>query len=121
MRSAVDHRARKHRIIEKSIRLFARTGYKEVTFQMISAHCGVARTQLYRYFRDKRQIFDAAINEVLQRIVRRHAEIMHGHATAVSRLRQICAVVTALLFDNREFLAVIIDFVMSMKRDGYDM
>ncbi len=121
MKTVIDHRARKRRIIEKSVRLFAKVGYREVTFQMLAAHCDVARTVLYRYFRDKRQIFGYAIAEVLSRIERRHSEIVHSGASAEVRLRQICTVVTATLFDNREFLGVIIDFVMSMRRDGYDM
>ena len=58
--------------------------------------------------------------EVLQKIAEmdfyRNVEL-----PASVRLRQICNVVTATLFDNRDFLCVIIDFVMSMKREGHDM
>jgi len=121
VKGGIDHRARKHHIIEKSVPLFAKVGYQEVTFQMLAAHCDVARTVLYRYFRDKRQIFDYAIAEVISRIVRRHNEIVHSDTSAAARLSQICSVVTATLFDNREFLLVIIEFVMSRKREGYDM
>lgn len=118
---SVDHRARRRAIIAKAIRLFAQQGYHEVTFQTLAAHCGVARTVLYRYFRDKRQIFDSAISEVVGRIAAKHSEIVRCDPTAYMRLSRICAAVTATLFDNREFLAVIIDFVMTQKRAGYDM
>ena len=46
---------------------------------------------------------------------------MHAKLPASIRLRQICTAVTATLFDNREFLSVIIDFVMAMKRSKHDM
>lgn len=118
---SVDRRARKRVIIAKAIRLFAQQGYREVTFQSLAAHCGVARTVLYRYFRDKRQIFASAISEVIGRIATKHSEIVRSENTAYMRLSRICAAVTAMLFDNREFLAVIIDFVMTQKRAGYDM
>jgi len=121
MRVVIDHRARKQEIIAKSIRLFARLGYRDVSFRELSEECGVARTVLYRYFRDKRQIFNNAISLVLVRIVQKHTEIVHSKLSAAVRLRQICTVVTATLFDNRDFLCVIIDFVMSMKREGHDM
>ena len=121
MRAVIDHRARRQEIIAKSIRLFARLGYKDVSFRELSAACGVARTVLYRYFRDKHQIFSAAISLALGRIVQKHAEIMHSSLPASVRLRQICTVVTATLFDNRDFLVVIIDFVMEMKRSNHDM
>ena len=121
MRTVIDHRARKQEIIAKSIRLFARLGYRDVSFRELSEECGVAPTVLYRYFRDKRQIFNNAISLVLVRIVQKHTEIVHSKLPAAVRLRQICTVVTATLFDNRDFLCVIIDFVMSMTREGHDM
>lgn len=121
MRAVVDHRARRQEIIAKAIRLFARLGYKDVSFRELSKECGLARTVLYRYFKNKRQIFNGAIDLALGRVVQKHNEIVHSKLPAAVRLRQICTVVTATLFDNRDFLCVIIDFVMSMKRDGHDM
>ncbi len=121
MKPTVDHRARKRDIIANSIKLFARKGYNDVTFQDLADTSGVARTILYRYFKNKRQIFDAAILMALQRVVQKHTEIMRAKLPASVRLRQICTAVTATLFDNREFLAVIIDFVMAMKRGNHDM
>ena len=121
MKATVDHRARKHVIIANAIRLFARQGYNDVTFQDLADSCGIARTILYRYFKNKRQIFDAAIFQALDRVVQKHAELMRAKLPAAVRLRQICTAVTAMPFDNREFLSVIIDFVMAMKRSKHDM
>ena len=121
LKATVDHRARKQDILEKSIRLFAQEGYKDVTFQTLADHCGIARTVLYRYFKNKRQIFDSAILVAMARIVQKHGEIVHSHLPAAVRLRQICTAVTATLFDNREFLIVIVDFVMANNRAGHDM
>ena len=118
---AVDHAARKHDIIVKAIRLFARVGYKDVTFQMLASRTGVARTVLYRYFRDKRHVFAYAIVEATSRIAVRHVEILRSHASSSDRLRQLCREGVMTLFDNREFLGVIIDFVMERTREGYDM
>ena len=121
MKAIVDHRARKQVIIANAIQLFARQGYNDVTFQDFADSSGIARTILYRYFKNKRQIFDAAIFLALDRVVQKHAEIMRAKLPASVRLRQICTAVTATLFDNREFLSVIIDFVMAMKRGKHDM
>ena len=120
-KTPIDHRARKQEVIAQAIRLFARLGYRDVSFRELSEECGVARTVLYRYFRDKRQIFASAISLMLARIVQKHAEIVHSKLSAAVRLRQICTVVTATLFDIRDFLCVIIDFVMSQRREGRDM
>ena len=118
---AVDHAARKHDIIVKSIRLFAKMGYKDVTFQMLASRTGVARTVIYRYFRNKRQIFDYAIAETTSLIAARHVEILRSHVSSAERLRQLCNAVVVALFDNRDFLGVIIDFVMERTRGGHDM
>jgi AcrR family transcriptional regulator len=121
MKATVDHRARKQVIIANAIQLFARQGYNDVTFQDLADSSGIARTILYRYFKNKRQIFDAAIFLALDRVVQKHAEIMRAKLPASVRLRQVCTTVTATLFDNMEFLSVIIDFVMAMKRGKHDM
>lgn len=117
----VDHKARKREIIVKSIRLFARDGYKDVTFQKLADNCGLARTALYRYFHNKRQIFDAAIFEASLGIVVKYRQILVSDASAATRLRRICTVALTALFENREFLSVIVDFVLSMERAGHDM
>ena len=121
MKAPVDHRARTQVIIANALQLFARQGYNDVTFQDLADSSGIARTILYRYFKNKRQVFDAAIFLALDRVVQKHAEIMRAKLPASVRLRQICTAVTATLFDNREFLSVIIDFVMAMKRGKHDM
>lgn len=121
MKTTVDHGARRREIIRNSVKLFARLGYKNVSFRELSAECGVARTVLYRYFNNKRQIFDAAILEVMAKIRQKHSEIIHAKLPAGAKIHQICTVVTATLFDNRDFLGVIIDFVMEMKRSNHDM
>ena len=121
MKTTIDHRARKQEIIATSIRLFAKLGYRDVSFREISEACGVARTVLYRYFRNKRQVFDGAVMQVVGRVAQKDNEIMHAKLPAATRLRQICTVVTATLFDNRDFLCMIIDYVMSMRRANHDM
>ena len=121
MKATIDHRARKQEIIATSIRLFAKLGYRDVSFREISEACGVARTVLYRYFRNKRQVFDGAVMQVVGRVAQKDNEIMHAKLPAATRLRQICTVVTATLFDNRDFLCMIIDYVMAMRRANHDM
>ena len=121
MKGSVDHGARKREIVTNAIRLFARDGYAGVTFQDLADTCRVARTILYRYFKNKRQIFDAAILLAMQNVVREHGEIIHSRFSASVRLRQICTTATAALFENREFLTAIVDFVTAMKRAKHDM
>ena len=57
MAIVVEHDKRKHEILEKSFELFCRDGYEDVTFQKIADACGITRTTLYIYFKNKREIF----------------------------------------------------------------
>ena len=117
----VDHKRRKSEILAKSIKLFARDGYKDVTFQLLADYCGLARTALYRYFHNKRQIFDAAILEAERRIALQYVQVLRTESSAAMRLERICAVVATQLYENREFLSVIVDFILSMAHAGHDM
>lgn len=118
----IDHKERRERIVRRSVKLFASVGFKDVTYQMIAEHCGVSRTVLYRYFTDKTQIFHAAIREVVGRVVRKHAEIMHMRETsAAERIHQISRAALDSLFDNPEFLTVVMEVVTDVQRAGHDL
>ena len=54
MAIVVEHDKRKHEILEKSLELFTREGYDDVTFQKIADACGITRTTLYIYFKNKK-------------------------------------------------------------------
>ena len=114
----VNHRERRREIRAISLGLFARHGFGDVNFGMIAQACGISRTLLYTYFKDKRQIFNEAIDEATGIIGVRYREIMKTRLSADAKLRQICIDVFALLFDNRDFLCVIVDFLCTVRRGG---
>ena len=114
----VNHRERRREIRAISLRLFARHGFDDVNFGMIAEACGISRTLLYTYFRDKRQIFNEAIDEATGIIGVRYREIVRSRLSPDAKLRQICIDVFALLFDNRDFLCVIVDFLCAVRRGG---
>lgn len=115
---AVNHNERKREIRAISLGLFARRGYDDVNFSMIAKAAGISRTLLYTYFKDKRQIFNEAIDEATTVIGIRYREILKSRLSADAKLRQVCISVFALLFDNRDFLCVIVDFLGTIRRRG---
>lgn len=115
---SVNHRERKREIKAISLGLFARLGYDAVNFAMIAKASGISRTLLYAYFKDKRQIFNEAIDEATGVVGTRYREIVKSRLSADAKLRQICISVFALLFDNRDFLCVIVDFLATVRKGG---
>lgn len=117
----IDHNARRHTIIAKSIQLFAEQGYNGVTYQKIADVCGIARTTLYKYFKNKREIFNYAIWEETNRFFRKFRETPSENEPAVARLERLMVGVIDFLFDQRLLLTVILDFLLAAQRAGQDL
>lgn len=121
MARKIDHEQRKREIAEKAIRLFSQVGYDNVSLLMIAAATGISRTVIYRYFCSKREVLDAAIASVIGSIDERCTAIMASRARSTEKLEGICHVVVDVMFQNKEFLVAVFDFVVGMARSGVDM
>ena len=121
MARKVDHERRKADIARQAMHLFSKVGYDNVTLIMIAEATGVSRTVLYRYFSSKREILDAAILCVTGVIDRRSREIIVSKAPTPQKIEQICHVVADVMFENRDFVIAVFDFVVAMVRTGSDM
>lgn len=64
----IDHDKRRQDILIATIALFSTQGYKDVTFQKIAAACGLPRSSLYAYFKNKEDIFAFSINAKVEQI-----------------------------------------------------
>lgn len=118
MANKIDHKTRKTEIIAASIKLFAVHGYSGVNYAMIAKSCKISRTLLYTYFKDKRAIFNAAIRGVTRRVEAKYYDVIHSRHSADAKLRQICITAFAMLFDNRDFVCVISDYLAELRRKG---
>lgn len=117
----IDHEARKRDIIAKSIQLFAEQGYDGVTYQKIADSCAIARTTLYKYFRNKREIFNTAIWGVTNLLISRFEAVLSSTTSAVVRLDRIMCAVLTLLFEQRVIITVILDYILAGQRAGHNM
>lgn len=122
MARRVNHEERKREIAERAVRLFSKVGYDNVSLIMIAAATGVSRTVLYRYFCDKREILDAAILTVTGRINKLCRDIIFAReGTTVDKLEKACHATVEVMFENKEFLVAVFDFVVARVRSGGDM
>ena len=117
-KGAINHKERKREIRAAGLKLFAQHGFADVNFGMIAEECGIARTLIYTYFKDKRAIFNEAVSEATSTVEAQYREIMRSRQSADAKLRQLCIAVFAMLFDNRDFLCVIVDFLCEFRRKG---
>lgn len=119
MARTIDHTKRRHKIVEESLKLFATVGYSHVNIGMVAKSCGLSRTLLYTYFKDKREIFNEAINEVTGQVAAKYEEVARMKSLgADEKLRAVTSTVFTVMFANRDFVCVIADVLSGYRRRG---
>ena len=86
MAIVVEHDKRKQEILQKSLDVFIEEGYEDATFQKIADRCGITRTTLYIYFKNKHEIFLGSIKELLSEVEIALKEIMTDFRTVLSQI-----------------------------------
>jgi AcrR family transcriptional regulator len=66
--------ATRARLVRVARDLFARRGYTDVATEEIVRRAGVTRGALYHHFRDKRDLFQAVVEEIEQEVMQKVAE-----------------------------------------------
>lgn len=122
MTIVVDHQQRRHRILERAFALFAEEGYGGVTYQKVADRCGISRTTIYKYFQNKEEIFKYAImlatgnlNAMVEKVLDRK------DWTPCEKIERILHITIRMLADNRVFLTVVLDYVLTQKQSGRDV
>jgi len=122
MTTTVDHQQRRLQILTKAFALFAEEGYAGVTYQKVADRCGISRTAIYKYFQNKEEMFLYAI-ELATRNMNTLIEntLRHYEGTPLEKLIRVMRVTVRLLADNRIFLTVILDYILTQKQHGKDV
>lgn len=116
----VDHDERRREILHKALNLFARIGYEQVTYQQLAEACGLSRTALYKYFQNKKDVFDAALYHLVQNIgndLRNKLEETPG-MSAVEKLEMVTRMGIDLCMSNPELLQTVIEYLIAQKRQS---
>jgi len=119
MAIVVEHDKRRQEILEKSLELFCKEGFDDVTFQKIADACGVTRTTLYIYFKNKQEIFVWSIRHLTENIENHLKEIMNDESIPADEcLKQVvCWIVTECGTHHRLF-KVLLPYLISIEKSG---
>lgn len=119
MAIVVEHDKRKHEILEKSLELFTREGYDDVTFQKIADACGITRTTLYIYFKNKKEIFVWSIKQLTGELESKLMEILEDkNLASEDRLRRIMHWIIDLCDQNRPLFNVLLIYLINLQKTG---
>jgi AcrR family transcriptional regulator len=117
----VEHEKRRREILEKSLDVFMNEGFEDATFQKIADRCGITRTTLYIYFRNKKDIFNYSIKQLLGevesdiRLVREDQGLNYG-----DKLVRVLQVIIDRLEENRRILSVILNYLLYIAKSDSD-
>jgi AcrR family transcriptional regulator len=121
MSIVVEHEKRRQEILEKALDVFVDEGFENTTFQKIATRCGITRTTLYIYFRNKKEIFNYSIKHMLQGVegdllrVRKNSTL-----NSIEKINQILTLILGRLEENRRLLVVSMDYLFFLSKGGSD-
>ena len=122
MAIVVEHDKRKHDILQKSLDVFIEEGYEDATFQKIADRCGITRTTLYIYFKNKHEIFLGSIKELLSALeVSLSAILADQSLTTEESLRQILNKIIDYCEESQKLFIVLLSYFMQLKKSGIDI
>lgn len=117
----VEHDKRKKEILLKSLDVFVDEGYEDVTFQKIADRCGITRTTLYIYFKNKHEIFLGSIKElvsILEQTILKN--INDSSITCQQALRNILLSIIDTCQENKKLFIIILTYLLQVKKSGID-
>jgi AcrR family transcriptional regulator len=117
----IAHEKRKSEILEKSLDIFVEEGFEDVTFQKIADRCGITRTTLYIYFKDKREIFMSSIRQLTDGVETRLQKIIRNDSLSTDeKLRRTMSEIIDSCIENRRLFTVVLTYLVQLQKAGKD-
>jgi AcrR family transcriptional regulator len=117
----VEHEKRRRDILEKALDVFVDEGFEDATFQKISDRCGITRTTLYIYFKNKKEIFNYSIKQLLLTVEADLAKVRADtNLNMTDKIIRVLSQIIELLEKNRRLLSVILEYLLHISRNNGD-
>jgi len=117
MAVTVEHDKRRQKILDKALTVFVDDGFEAATFQKIADRCGITRTILYLYFKNKREIFTYSIKQLLLNAEEKIKLICADESlNSIEKITGVLSSILKLLEHNRKLLSVVIDYLLHVSK-----
>lgn len=115
----IEHDKRKHEILQKSLDVFIDEGYEDATFQKIADRCGITRTTLYIYFKNKHEIFLGSIKELLSSLeISLNKIVSDDNPSSEKALRDFFDKIIDECQNNTKLFSVLLNYLLQLKKSG---
>ncbi|GHV29551.1 fatty acid metabolism regulator protein [Spirochaetia bacterium] len=113
----VEHDKRRQDILKRALDVFIDEGFENATFQKIADRCGITRTTLYIYFKNKREIFNYSIKEFLQTV---EGDILRVSGdkklNSIEKIRNVLVLILERVEKNRRLLSVSLNYLLFLSK-----
>ncbi|WP_416197656.1 TetR/AcrR family transcriptional regulator [Sporanaerobacter sp.] len=112
----VDYEIKKQDIIEKAKEVFAKRGYYNTNISDISKSCGMGRTTIYQYFKNKDEIFYYSAKDALAEIKRKVEIIVEDDTLSfIEKLKKLVFEITSEYEHNYIFVLLAEIWIISKR------
>jgi AcrR family transcriptional regulator len=117
----VEHEKRRQEILKKALDVFIDEGFENATFQKIADRCGITRTTLYIYFKNKKEIFNYSIKDLLQTVEQDLLRVKKDrNLGSIEKLTKVIILIFERLEENRQLLSVILNYLLYLSKSDSD-
>ena len=117
MAITVEHEERRKSILEKALAVFEDDGFEGATFQKIADRCGITRTILYLYFKNKCEIFNYSIKQLLLSVEENINTIRADKSlSSTDKITKVLYAIFKLFEQNQQLLCVILDYILHISK-----
>jgi AcrR family transcriptional regulator len=113
----VEHDKRRKKILEKSLSVFIEDGFENATFQKIADRCGITRTILYLYFKNKKEIFTYSIKQMLLSVEEKLNMICNDKSlNSIEKITSVLLAISELCEKNSQLLFIVSDYLLHISK-----
>jgi AcrR family transcriptional regulator len=121
MSIVVEHDKRRQEILKKALDVFIDEGFENVTFQKIADRCGITRTTLYIYFKNKKEIFNYSIKNLLLVVERDLLRVRKNKTlNSIEKITKVLTLIIERLEENQRLLSVILNYLLYLSKSDSD-
>jgi AcrR family transcriptional regulator len=117
----IEHEKRRKEILEKALDIFVEEGFEDATYQKIADRSGITRTTLYIYFKNKKEIFNYSIKQLLSKVEKDLLQLRKDkNMNAADRITSVVCAIIDILEANRRLLLVVLNYLFYISKSEND-
>lgn len=115
----VEHDKRKKEILEKALDVFEKEGFEDATFQKIADRCGITRTTLYIYFKNKHEIFLFSIKQLLSQMEESLVDLINNSNLSYEKILKTTMLnLIDYCEENKQLFNILLPYLLQIKKEG---